>query len=135
MKPIAWRQAPPPPPAWMVGGLGPKGAWLYVILQEETRPTFVLVVVQVAVAVSRSEAVLLQVPPDAEPGPLEPALTLQFGLVHRVGQTENPLAVVLGGGAAAAVGRCGLEGGDRLLTKGRNRSKQGPANQTQPKRW
>lgn len=63
--------------------------------------------VAVAVAVGLSQAVFLQVSPDAEPVPLHLPLTLQLGLVHRVHHCKNALPVALG---AAAVGRGGLTG-------------------------
>lgn len=67
-----------------------------------------LFVLQVTVAVSLGEPVFLQVSPDAEPRPLNPPLTFQPGLVHRVHHSKDYLPVGLG---AAAVGRGGRNGG------------------------
>lgn len=61
-----------------------------------------LFVLQVTVAVSLGEPVFLQVSLDAEPRPLNPPLTFQPGLVHRVRHSKDSLPVGLG---AAAVGR------------------------------
>jgi len=74
---------------------------------------------QVAVAVGVGQPAFLQVPPDAEPGPLHPPLTLEPGLVHRVRQRENALPVVLGS-TTAAVGRSRRTGGRSFSLKTMN---------------